>query len=101
MLNYIQTSDNNFTIKSVELQEQLHVEYVTNRKKGQLHTAAKPQKMLSKEKFCLAVMGYQPRYHTTYIASNWSSAGFCLASKFAQQNVLLISSIKLALGHIQ
>ena len=48
---------------------------------------------------CLAKMGYQPQYHAMYIASEWFSAKFCLAHKFAKQNFLLNSFMKLSPAH--
>ena len=38
--------------------------------------------LLSTKKLCLAKIGYQPNCHVMYIASDWSSAKFCLADKF-------------------
>ena len=65
---------------------------------GQFHKAAKHKILLSLKNLGLAEMGYQPKYHAMYIGSDWFSAKFCLASKFAKQNFLLNSFMKLAPG---
>ena len=63
---------------------------------GQFHKAAKHKILLSLKNLGLAEMGYQPKYHAMYIGSDWFSAKFCLASKFAKQKFLLNSIMKLA-----
>ena len=66
--------------------------------RGQFHKAAKHRNLLSIKMFGLAKMGYQPKYHAMYIGSDWFSVEFCLAGKFAKQNFVLNSFMKLAPG---
>ena len=63
---------------------------------GQFHKAAEHKILLSLKMSSLAEMNYQPKYHVIYIGSDWFTSELCLASKFAKQNFLLNSFMKLA-----
>ena len=62
---------------------------------AQFHGAAQHKKLLSPKMFCLAYKGCQPMF----ISTQWFSAKFCYATKFARQNILLSTFMNLGPVH--
>ena len=67
--------------------------------RAQFHRAGEQRKvMLSKEKSCLAKMGYQPNCHIMILLLAGSQLNFALVYKFAKQYFVLSNSVKLEPG---
>ena len=87
----LQMNSSAFWCRTVPLEWQPSGIPGSNPPKGGKHT-----NLLSTEFFGLASRGHQPKCHMVCVGFGWSSAEFCLAVKFAQQDILLSSFTKSA-----
>ena len=55
---------------------------------GPIHKTCKHKNLPSTEKYCLAEIGYQPRFHSVCIVVAGAQLNFCFAKKFALQRNL-------------